>query len=114
MAKGKMTVKWYNNVSIVVALLIFLGYLGWILHASFESFFSSHKTFLQLLITDVSLYDVVFRCVVSGCFVILGIVFLNNVARRRYSEEHLKKANETLRLRNTVLELKVKERTGEV
>jgi len=109
-----MHVKWYNNLGIVILLLLFLGYLGWVLHASLESLFSPDKTFLQLLITDASLSDIILRCSISGCFIFLGIIVLNIIANSGYSEEQLKKTNETLREKNSVLEQQVKAKAQEV
>lgn len=107
-------VKWYNNTLLKVAFSSCLGVLGWVLHASLESFFFPNKTFLRLLLTDVSLQDIVIRCIVSGCFFVFGIILLNNAARRRRTEEELKKANESLHRINKLLEQKINERTVEI
>jgi len=111
MAKRK---QWYDHTSIPVTFSAFLGFLGWVLHASFESFFFPQKTFLQLLLTDVSAHDVILRLIVALCFFVFGIVLMNNIARRRRAEEDLKEANRQLSDTNAALEQTIKERTAEM
>lgn len=106
--------RWYDRTSVIIALALILGIFGWVLHAIFESFFFSNKTFQQLLLTDVSFHDVILRLIVSGCFFIFGIILGNYAARRRHAEENLKEIHEELRKTNAMLEQKVKERTAEI
>jgi len=106
--------QWYDHAVALVAFSVLLGVFGWVLHASFESFFFPDKTFLQLVLTDVSVHDVILRLIVSLCFFIFGIVLMNNVARRRCAEEELKDVNKALSNTNIELEQKIKERTAEI
>ena len=105
---------WYDRTAVIVCFSFLLGSLGWILHASFESFFFPYKTFQQLLISDVSLHDITLRFIVSGCFFLFGVLLVKTFARRRQAEEKLKDAYESLRRTNALLEKKISDRTTEM
>jgi signal transduction histidine kinase len=91
-----------------------LVFLGWMIHAILESLFFYQKPFLEILITDVPLYDIYIRVGVGLCFFIFGILLSNNLTQRKKAEEELKKAHEALNFANKNLERKVKERTVEI
>jgi signal transduction histidine kinase len=91
-----------------------LVFIGWVIHAILESLFFYQKPFLEILITDVPLYDIYIRVGVGLCFFIFGILLSNNLTQRRKAEEELKKAHEALNFANKNLERKVKERTVEI
>ena len=97
-----------------IVISICLIFLGWTIHAILESLFFYQKPFLEILITDVPLYDIYIRVGVGLCFFIFGILLSNNLTQRKKAEEELKKAHEALNLANKNLERKVKERTAEV
>jgi len=84
------------------------------IHAILESLFFYQKPFLEILITDVPLYDIYIRVGVGLCFFIFGILLSNNLTQRKKAEEELKKAHEALNFANKNLERKVKERTVEI
>jgi len=97
-----------------IVISICLVFLGWTIHAILESLFFYKKPFLDILITDVPLYDIFIRTGVVICFFIFGILLSSNLAQRKKAEEELKKAHEALNIANKNLERKVKERTAEV
>ena len=97
-----------------IVISICLVFLGWAIHAILESLFFYQKPFLEILITDVPLYDIYIRVGVGLCFFIFGILLSNNLTQRKKAEEELKKAHEALNIANKDLEQKVKERTAEV
>ena len=97
-----------------IVISICLVFLGWTIHAILESLFFYKKPFLDILITDVPLYDIFIRTGVVICFFIFGILLSSNLAQRKKAEEELKKAHEALNIANKDLEQKVKERTAEV
>jgi len=97
-----------------IVISICLVFLGWMIHAILESLFFYQKPFLEILITDVPLYDIYIRVGVGLCFFIFGILLSNNLTQRKKAEEELKKAHEALNFANKNLERKVKERTVEI
>ena len=97
-----------------IVISICLVFLGWAIHAILESLFFYQKPFLEILITDVPLYDICIRTGVGICFLIFGILLSSNLTQRKKAEEELKKAHELLNIANKNLERKVKERTAEV
>jgi len=97
-----------------IVISICLVFIGWVIHAILESLFFYQKPFLEILITDVPLYDIYIRVGVGLCFFIFGILLSNNLTQRKKAEEELKKAHEALNFANKNLERKVKERTVEI
>jgi signal transduction histidine kinase len=105
---------WFDYVSVLVGFSFSLGFLGWLLHASFESFFLPQKTFQQLLLIDVSFQDITVRIIVSGCFFIFGLILGKTFARRRHAEESLKETYETLQHTTIQLQQSLAEKAVEL
>ena len=105
---------WYDRTSVIVGFSFLLGSLGWLLHATFESFFLPNKTLQQLLITDVSSHDITIRLILSVCFFITGVLLVKMFIRRRCAEESLKESYEKLRRTNELLEQKISNKTAEL
>jgi len=109
----KITI-WYDRTVVIVGFSFLFGLFGWLMHATFESFFLPTKTFQQLLLTDVSSHDIIIRLIVSGCFFIAGTLLIKALIHRRYTEENLKESYETLRRTNTLLEEKIVHNVAEL
>jgi signal transduction histidine kinase len=105
---------WFDHASVLFGFSVSLGFLGWLLHATFESFFLSQKTFQQLLLNDVSLQDITARVIVSGCFFIFGVILGKTFARRKHAEGTLKENLDTLRRTDAKLRQTLDEKTSEL
>ena len=98
----------------VIAISIFLGFIGWLSKSVLDSLVLYQKPFLEVFIMDVPISEVYVRIFVCVCFFIFGLLLSKNLIQRKEAEVELKKAHDALSGANEVLEGKVEERTKEV
>ncbi|MBN1280474.1 MAG: HAMP domain-containing histidine kinase [Candidatus Thermoplasmatota archaeon] len=104
----------YKRGIIRISWCLLFALNGWLLHASCEAVFFPDVPFLELLITNLSPQDLLLRLIVSTCFLLFGLMLFQKVSYQQRQGDKLRKDNEMLRGKNTVLEQHVHNQTQEI
>lgn len=81
----------------IIMFSIFAAPLLWVGDAAIDSFVFRQGSFMDLLVYDVTLYELYFRTIIISAFALSGTIITRVVVKRDHVSEALRESNETLR-----------------